>query len=51
MVDETIREMTRTALNATDDKNKEILIAELRKAIESGNHELANALELALKKA
>lgn len=26
-------------------------LAELRKAIESGNHELANALELALKKA
>lgn len=51
VVDETIREMTRTALSATDDKSKEILIAELRKAIESGNHELANALELALKKA
>lgn len=51
VVDETIREMTRTALSATDDKSKEILIAELRKAIESGNHELANALEIALKKA
>lgn len=50
MMDETIREMTRTALNNTDDRSKEVLIGELRKAIESGNHELANALELALKK-
>lgn len=50
MMDETIREMTRTALNNTDDRSKEVLIVELRKAIESGNHELANALELALKK-
>lgn len=51
MMDETIREMTRTALSGADAKSKEVLIGELRKAIESGNHELANALELALKKA
>lgn len=48
MMDETIREMTRTALSGADAKSKEVLIGELRKAIESGNHELANALELAL---
>ena len=51
MMDETIREMTRTAVGASDTKSKEILIAELRKAIENGNHELASALESALKKA
>ena len=51
MMDETIREMTRTALSGADKQSKEVLIAELRKAIESGNHELANALETALKKA
>lgn len=50
MMDETIREMTRTSLNETDSKSKEVLLAELRKAIENGNHELANALESALKK-
>lgn len=50
MMDETIREMTRTSLNEADSKSKEVLLAELRKAIENGNHELANALESALKK-
>ena len=43
--------MTRTALSGSDNQSKEVLIAELRKAIESGNHELANTLEIALKTA
>lgn len=50
VMDETIREMTRSAVGEADARSKELLVAELRKAIESGNHELANALELALKK-
>jgi hypothetical protein len=50
VMDETIREMTRAAVGGADARSKELLVAELRKAIESGNHELANALELALKK-
>ncbi|MFC7461048.1 hypothetical protein ACFQU0_11510 [Hydrogenophaga defluvii] len=51
IMDETVREMTRQSLSSASPESKEVLVAELRKAIESGNHELANALELALKRA
>lgn len=50
LMDEGVRVVARSVLNSADDGRKELLISELRKAIESGNHDLANALEFALKK-
>ncbi|MEJ5897787.1 hypothetical protein WIT60_13140 [Aquabacterium sp. G14] len=48
VMDETIREMTRQALQEVDDESKRVLKNELVKAVESGNHELAKALVAAI---